>query len=435
MRVLPAKAAAWIGACVVWSVTAAWAGPPVGVGELSSLIGRHLPKPDPSTGIAALKNFEMSRPLEEGGPPTAFIIPGFEEYECGRCHQGTELVERAHARMQWVLEQLRKLMPDVKDVPVKQYIIQPYTDDLLKEGQLAHATFDTIRISPATILIDEKAYGRATHLHETLHLSQPFLGHVNELEAYGLNVRTDPRFLILNYPYFEEVMRAFFVPDLDPILNDYFARAVKEDSHVPREVQWYLNEFDDDALARLADGVKGMTPVLEEASRLYRAQPLEAAYWSARTGVRSLLLDLAAARLLDLPEAPVTGERFRRAMDIFDLQMRKDDNTRLGYVIDRKKESQMHLKHGMNIQEPRARSVLYFHYLKRRFVDDGGRVDLSVPDRARDDFRNFVDKQLEGIEKLLEVSGMTEVEQQAGHQLVEQIKQKNLPAGNPPGDR
>ena len=434
MQFFQPKAAAWIGACMMWSVVAAaWAGPPVGVGELNSLISRHLPKPDPASGVQALKNFEMQMPLKEDGGPTTFIIPGFEEYECGRCHQGTELVERAHARMQWVLKWLEKLMPEVKEVPVRQYIIQPYTDQLLQEGQLAHATFDTIRISPATILIDEKAYGRATHLHEILHLSQPFLGHVNELEAYGLNVRTDPRFLILNYPYFEDVMRAFFVEDIDQILNDYFARGIREDVNVPREVQWFLNEFDGKALDRLAEGVEGMTPALKEASRLYRAQPLEAAYWSARTGVRSLLLDIAAARLLEVPEAPVTGDRFKQAMDIFDLQMQKDDNTRLGYVIDRKKEAQMHLKHGMNIKEPHARSVLYFYYLQRRFVGDG--VDLSVPERSQKDFRTYVRKTLEGIEKMLEVSGMTEVEKQAGRKLVERIRQKKLPAGKQPGAR
>lgn len=421
---------------MLWGMPyAALSGPPVGVGELNSLVSRHLPKPDPSNGVEALTRFEMQKPLEEGGPPTAFIIPGFEEYGCGRCHQGVDLVERAHARMQWVLKQLRVLLPEVKDYPVRQYIIQPYTDSLLQPGQLAHATFDTIRISPASILIDEKAYGRATHLHETLHLSQPFLGHVNELEAYGLNVRADPRFLLLNYPYFEDVMRAFFVPDIDGILNGFFARGVKENINVPREVQWFLNDFDETALGRLAEGVKGMTPVLEEASRLYRAHPLEAAYWSARTGVRSLILDVAAVRLLDLPPAPVSGDSFKQAMDLFDLQMNKDDNTRLGYIIDRKKEAQLHLQHGMHIKVPRDRSVLYFHYLKRRFLDDGGEVDLSVPEPSREDFRNYVRKQLEGIEKLLEVPGMTEVEKRAGRKLVEQIEQKELPAGNQPGVR
>jgi hypothetical protein len=205
--------------------------------------------------------------------------------------------------------------------------------------------------------------------------------------------------------------------------------------NVPREVQWFLNEFDEDALNRLAEGVKGMTPVLQEASRIYRAQPLQAAYWSARTGVRSLILDIAAVRLLELPEAPVSGDKFKQAMDIFALQMQKDDNTRLGYVIDRKKESQMHLQHGMNIKQPRDRSILYFHSLKRRFIGEEGTVDLSVPDGAREDFQNYVRKQLAGIEKLLKASGMTAVEKQAGRKLVEQIRQKKLPAGNQPGAR
>ncbi|MGP0628189.1 hypothetical protein ACTRW9_00620 [Nitrospina sp. 32_T5] len=425
---MPCTMAAWIAGGLFWGCAVfSIAQPPVGVGELSFLIDSHLPKPDPAGRVDQLKPFQMQLPLGESGAPTTFLIPGFENYECGRCHQPAELVEKAHSRMQWALARLKEMMPEVREIPVKQYIIQPYEDPLLKEGQLAHATFDTIRIFPASILIDEKAYGRATHVHEALHLSQPFLGHVNELEAYGLNARTDPRFLLLNYPYFEEVMRAFFVPELDDILNAYFQRGTKDELRVPREVQWFLGEFDNDALDRLRAGMKGMTPVLKEASRLYRAHPLEAAYWSERTGIRSLMLDIAAARTLDLPPAAVEGERLRQAMDLFELQFEKDDNTRLGYIIDRKKESQMHLKHGMHVKEARDRSVLYFHYLKQRFVDGDGNVDLTVPERAQKDFSDFVNAKLKGIEELLAQPGMTEVERQAGNQWVKSIRQIKNP--------
>lgn len=424
MRTVPRKVVAWIAGGVLWSLTAfALAQPPVGVGELSFLIDPHLPRPDPAGRVDSLKSFQMQLPLGESGASTTFLIPGFENYECGRCHQPAELVEKAHSRMQWALARLREMMPEVGEVPLKQYIIQPYEDTLLKEGQLAHATFDTIRIFPASILIDEKAYGRATHVHEALHLSQPFLGYVNELEAYGLNVRADPRFLLLNYPYFEEVMRAFFVPELDSILNAYFERGTKDKLHVPREVQWFLGEFDEEALERLRTGVKGMTPALKEASRLYRAHPLEAAYWSERTGIRSLILDIAAAGTLELPQAAVEGETFQQAMGLFDLQFEKDDNTRLGYIIDRKKESQMHLKHGMNIRDARDRSVLYFHYLKQRFVDESGGVNLSVPERAQTDFHSFVKAKLKGIEDLLAQPGVTEVERQAGQKWMESVPQ------------
>ncbi|MCF8723736.1 hypothetical protein LQ236_001756 [Nitrospina gracilis] len=424
---MPRKMAAWIAGGLLWGCASfSFAQPPVGVGELGFLIDSHLPKPDPAGRVDQLKPFQMQLPLGESGAPTTFLIPGFENYECGRCHQPAELVEKAHSRMQWALARLKEMMPEVREIPVKQYIIQPYEDTLLKEGQLAHATFDTIRIFPASILIDEKAYGRATHVHEALHLSQPFLGHVNELEAYGLNARTDPRFMLLNYPYFEEVMRAFFVPELDDILNAYFQRAIKEKLRVPREVQWFLGEFDEGALESLRAGVKDMTPVLKEASRLYRAHPLEAAYWSERTGIRSLVLDIAAASTLEMPQAAVDGEKFQQAMSLFDLQFEKDDNTRLGYIIDRKKESQMHLKHGMNIKDARDRSVLYFHYLKQRFVEGDGNVDLAVPERADTDFQNFVKAKLKGIEDLLAQPGMTEVERQAGNEWMKNIrKNKN----------
>ncbi|CAI2718999.1 hypothetical protein [Nitrospina watsonii] len=426
MRTVPFKVRVGIGVCLllVWAAVAA-AQPPVGVGELNSLIDPHRPKPDPTGRVDRLQSFEMQLPLGDSDALTTFLIPGFQNYECGRCHQPAEIVEKAQARMQWALTRLKEMMPEVREIPIRQYIIQPYADALLQEGQLAHATFDTIRISPASILIDEKAYGRATHLHEVLHLSQPFLGHVNELEAYGLNVRSDPRFLLLNYPYFEDVMRAFFVPELDEILNAYFERSTRDKLNVPREVQWFLSDFDEDVLNRLATGVQSMTPVLEAASRLYRAHPLEAAYWSERTGIRSFLLDVAAVRTLTLPEAPVSGKAFQQAMDIFDLQMTKDDNTRLGYIIDRKNEAQMHLKHGMNIKDSSQRSILYFHYLKRRFLGTADEVDLSVPEAAREDFLNFVQAKLGGIEKMMELPGMTAVEKQAGRKLVDAIKQKS----------
>ena len=54
--------------------------------------------------------------------------------------------------------------------------------------------------SPAAILIDSKAYQEATHLHESLHLTQKFIGLANELEAYSLNIISDPRLLLLNFP-------------------------------------------------------------------------------------------------------------------------------------------------------------------------------------------------------------------------------------------
>ena len=201
----------------------------IGLGELDSLISQHLPQRDPLLTGKKLKNFVVQQPVGGTGT-TTFLIPGFENYDCGKCHQPEQLIQKAAGRMKRVLARLKKTLPESNQVPLRQYIIQPYSDALLQPGQLAHATFDTIRISPGSILIDTKAYGEATHLHETLHLTQSFLGHVNELEAYGLNIRSDPRFLILNFPYFAKVVEAFFIPDMSQILNAYFKRNIREKS-------------------------------------------------------------------------------------------------------------------------------------------------------------------------------------------------------------
>ena len=157
--------------------------PRIGVGELNSLIAQHAQKQNPQSSGKPLTAFEQRLPLSPEGPPVTFLILGFENYHCGRCHRAERLVEKAARRMRGVLERLRREIPLFKKIPLRQYIIQPYADSLLQRGQMAHATFDTIRISPATILIDKKVYDGATHLHETLHLTQPFLGPVNELEA------------------------------------------------------------------------------------------------------------------------------------------------------------------------------------------------------------------------------------------------------------
>ncbi|NIQ01509.1 MAG: hypothetical protein GWM98_14900, partial [Nitrospinaceae bacterium] len=59
---------------------------------------------------------------------------------------------------------------------------------------------------------------------------------------------------------------------------------------------------------RLAEAIQKVQPLLKEVSRLYRKYPLQSAYWSDRTGVRSLLLEIAAVKLLPLPELTVSEE-------------------------------------------------------------------------------------------------------------------------------
>ncbi len=401
-----------------------FADPPIGLGELDSLISQHLPKRDPRLAGKTLKNFVVQQPVGGTGT-TTFLIPGFENYDCGKCHQPEQLVQKAAGRMKRVLDRLKKTLPESNKVPLRQYIIQPYSDTLLQPGQLAHATFDTIRISPGSILIDTKAYGEATHLHETLHLTQTFLGHVNELEAYGLNIRSDPRFLILNFPYFAKVLEAFFIPDMGQILNAYFKRSIREKSNVPREVQWFLNEFDEETLQRLSGAITKMEPLLVEVSRLNREIPLQSAYWSDRTGVRSLLLEIAAVKHLPLPKLTVSAKTKAWAFEVFDLQFDKDDNTRLGYIIDRRREALMHLQYGKGPKDPAQRLALYFHYLKQKFMDDTGNILLPIDNPKA--LTDYVNQKVVGIETMIQLPGFTPIEKEAAHAWVATIK-KDLAA-------
>ena len=395
--------------------------PTVGLGELDSLISQHLPKQDPRLTGETLKNFTVQQSVGGTGT-TTFMIPGFENYDCGKCHQPEQLIQKAAGRMKRVLSRLKKTLPEAPKVPLRQYIIQPYSDALLQPGQLAHATFDTIRISPGSILIDTKAYGEATHLHETLHLTQTFLGHVNELEAYGLNIRSDPQFLILNFPYFAKVLEAFFIPDINQTLTAYFDRSIREKSSVPRETQWFLNDFDADTLKRLSDAIQKIEPLLKEVSRLNRELPLQSAYWSDRTGVRSLLLEIAAVKHLPLPELTVNAETKAWAFGVFDLQFNKDDNTRLGYIIDRRKEALMHLQYGKGPKNPAQRLALYFHYLKKRFLDDRGEIKLAVDNKQA--LADYVNQKIKGIETMIQRPGFTPIEKEAARIWATTIKKE-----------
>jgi len=403
------------------------AAPQTGAAELDGLLRHHIPHRDPQNTGELLDVFEKSVDLAGEETPTVFRIPGFAHYQCGRCHKPDELVDQAAGRLRRTLSRLRENFPDIKTNPVRQYIIQTYSDALLSGRQLAHATFDTIRISPASILIDAKVYGESTHLHETLHLAQPFVGHVNELEAYGLNVRADPQFLILNYPYFKDVVQMYFLPELGDILETYFARGVNDSLKVPREVQWFIQDYSGESLAKLEQAIVKLEPLLKEVAGLYRRYPMEAAYWSARTGVRSLLLDLVAAWKLPVPEISLTPEQQGAGMEIINTQMKKDDNTRLGYVIDRKQESLMTLRYGLKIREAPPRRALYFKYLKENFIGADDEIKLEVKKADRDDFHNFVRKQIENVRKMMAYPGFTDIEREAAQAWIDGI-QNQIPA-------
>ncbi|QPJ61419.1 MAG: hypothetical protein G3M70_05755 [Candidatus Nitronauta litoralis] len=351
--------------------------------------------------------------------PVLFQIPGFETFECGKCHAAEELVTKSVGRLRKVITQLETDWPQAKPVPLKQYIIQPYTDKLLQKGQLAHATYDTIRVFPSTILIDEKVYQLNTHRHEALHLNQPFVGHVNELEAYSVNILDDHHFLFLEYPYFADVISVFFEPELDTLLADWLGRDINDRLEVPREVQWYLMPFDEDRLNRLKSSSQKWKPLLHEASRLYREHPYKTAYLTAQTGVRSLLFDLAAVSLLSLPQLDLPQEQIEKAFAVFEQQMTRDDNTRLGYVIDRKQESMMTLKYTSPIKDPNTRRTLYFHYLKQKFIGEDGKVKLTITDQK--DFEAFLKRKRETISKMIDYPALTEIERRGAEDFLKKV--------------
>ncbi len=394
-----------------------------GLGELSHLLQNHpahkLPK-----DIHSLDVLQVSLPIDDRGNTALFSIPGFKTFSCDKCHQGEKLLQQAGKRMRLVLQRLRSMHPELQKIPFKQYLIQSWADELLRPPQLAHATFDTIRIFPGAILIDEHVYGRATHLHESLHLTQSFVGFANELEAYGLNIRSDPRFLFLNYPYFSSVVTAFYMPEFPETLKQFFAREVKGSTHVPTEVQWFHNEFDEQAIENLRQVIAKMEPLLAEVSRLNREFPLEASYLTAQTGTRSLLLDIAAASMLTVPPIKGSETNAQAALSILDTQIRKTDNTRLGYKIDRKDESLMTMKHHFKINDPVERLVYYFQYLKNRFVGLDGKVRLVIEDDG--DYQVYLKGQFKQIKKMAGFAGLTEPEAVAAKKLVEKLKKQTF---------
>ena len=389
---------------------------PIGLGELNRLIQLHLPKKfqegvdsGPSKKIKLLPKSEA----------TVFTIPGFETYGCGECHQAEQLLDRSINRMRKSLVWLSSIFPNLPPPPLKQFIIQSWADEWLRSGQFAHTTFDTIRIFPSAILVDSRVYGNATHLHESLHLTQPFLGIANELEAYGLNIRSDPRFLLLNFPYFADTLTAFFITDFPDILNRFFSREVKEAVTVPREVQWFLMPFEDDTLNRVATAIENLEPVLREVSRLNREYPLESAYLGEQTRAVSLLLDIAAVKILPLPPLDLGSSALDEAFSILDRQFNKLDNTRLGYRIDRKREALMTMSYHLRLKDSATRLGIYFRFLKQRFIGADGEVKLVVPDEK--DFKLFIEEKRHEIAKMAGSPKLTPVEKEGALRMLQAI--------------
>ena len=398
----------------------------MGLGELDRLIKTHKPQ-KPTEGFDATVGPKKSVQLLPKMKPTVFSIPGFKAYGCSKCHQSDDLLDLSIERMQQTLKRLHTVFPDLAPAPLRQFIIQSWSGELLQPWQFAHTTFDSIRISPATILIDSHAYGNATHLHESLHLTQAFLGAANELEAYGLNIRSDPRFLFLNFPYFSDTVTAFFLPEFPKLLDSFFARQINEDLSIPREVQWFLMPFDDESLEKLSQAIKKMEPVLKEMGRLNRKFPVKAAYLGEQTRALSLLLDIAAAKLLPLPKIMESDNK--EAFSILGQQFDKLDNTRLGYRIDRKREALMILTYKMQIKDPKKRLGIYFHFLKDRYVGADGEIRLKVSDE--EDLNKFIEEKRVQITRMIKSKNFTEIERQGAKKLLDPGLTGQSPAAIP----
>ena len=387
----------------------------VGLGELDRLIQLHLPKKYEEGTHGPSKKVKLVPKGEE----TVFTIPGFDVYGCGECHQAEQLLGKSIDRMRQSLNRLTIISPELPPPPLKQFIIQSWSDEWLRSGQFAHTTFDTIRIFPAAILVDSKVYGNATHLHESLHLTQSFLGMANELEAYGLNVRSDPRFLILNFPYFSDTVTTFFIPELPDILNRFFAREVKQEVTVPQEVQWFLMVFEDDTLKKVAVAIKKLEMVLQEVSRLNRKYPIESAYLAEQTRAASLLLDIAAVKFLPLPPLDLDPASLEEAFSILDIQFSKLDNTRLGYRIDRKHEALMMMTYHLRLKDPAVRLGIYFRFLRQRFIGADGEVKLVVPDA--EDLKLYIKEKRRDISKMSASPKLTPIEKAGALRMLKSI--------------
>lgn len=392
---------------------------PTDLGELNRLVQPHTPQPLLNENLPA-DAFNVSISLHQGETPIVFSIPGFHSLGCANCHKGESLHFKAADRMRRVLAKLKKIQPKLYKIPFRQYIIQSWSDKLLASHQFAHTTFDTIRISPAAILIDSKVYREATHLHEALHLSQKFVGLANELEAYSLNIISDPRFLLLNFPYFEDIIKTFFLKNFSEILNDFYARPIREQLFVPQETQWFIAPFNDDQLERLRQAIGKVTPLLADVSRLNRNYPKEFAYLSEQAGNPALLLEIVAAKHLTIPDSGVSEEVQRDAFSLFDLQMKKTDNIRLGYKINRKKEAFLLIQNQLMVKDPAIHLRLYFEYIKKTFVKPSGKVNVQIEEN--EDFNSYILSKIKGIQKMINYKGMSQIERDAARKWIKKIR-------------
>ncbi len=130
----------------------------------------------------------------------------------------------------------------------------------------------------------------------------------------------------------------------------------------------------------------------------------------------SLLLDIAAAKLLPLPDLKELSSERKEAFSILEQQFNKLDNTRLGYRVDRKREALTILTYKMKIKDPKKRLVLYFHFLRDRYIGPNGVVNLKVLDE--EDLKKFVEEKRLQVTKMTKSKNFTEIERKGAEKLL-----------------
>ena len=68
---------------------------------------------------------------------------------------------------------------------------------------------------------------------------------------------------------------------------------------------------------------------------------------------------------------------------------------------------------------------MYFHYLKKRFLDDKGKIRLDIDNPQA--LTNYVNQKVAGIETMIQLPGFTPIEKEAARAWVATIE-KDLAA-------
>ncbi len=137
---------------------------------------------------------------------------------------------------------------------------------------------------------------------------------------------------------------------------------------------------------------------------------------SEQAGNPALLLEIVAANHLPILPTSVSPEIRKKAFELFEQQMNKTDNTRLGYKVNRKKEALLFIQHSLNVKDPLTRLNLYFQYIKQRFLKRKGKIIMQVKDKEV--FDNYIRSKIEGIRKMIGFKSLSKIEREAAQKLI-----------------